>query len=175
MPAQKRYPDSLARAIYIRSKTERTSAIAEDLDIPQGSMYKIIQRGRKLVEADGVPETVDHDDDDIILETVVVEDPPSTAVRAHYEPPEENMPAAPPAPDRHVSDQEQIMAEVVELIPALREIPGQLATFAKGTNAIIDRIKAIEAELAMIKSQVILDIAKALVNAAKHEEEQKDA
>ena len=168
MPAQKRYPDSLARSIYQRSKTERTSDIAADLDIPHGSMYKIIQRGRKLVEAD----------DDIVLETVVVEDDtPSTAERAHYEPPKENTAVTPPAPapERQVPDQEQILTEVLEMLPALREVPGQLEMFAEGTNAIIDRIKALEVELAMVKRKVILDIAKALVNAAKVKEEQEDA
>ena len=56
-----------------------------------------------------------------------------------------------------------VMQEVMDLLPTLRTFPDQLELFQQSASAIIDRITTLEKELHQFKSQVMLDIAKALV------------
>ena len=68
-----------------------------------------------------------------------------------------------------VNDRERAIQEILELLPTLREFPKQMAIFQESAGAIIERITALEKELTMLKSQAMLDIAKAIVAAVTAE------
>ena len=68
-----------------------------------------------------------------------------------------------------VDDSERAIQEILELLPAIREVPEQLAIFQESAGAIIGRIQNLEKELANLKSQAMLDIAKAIVAAVSAE------
>ena len=176
MPARKVYSNEIAIQVYERAKTESQASIARDLGIPTGSMTGLVARGRDLSEQETAPATgttadaVESTTADTAHYTDTAQkaaEPTACAVIADLgtEPLPVEEVEVQPASAPQISEQERVIQDIMDLLPVIREFPEHLEVFKQSAGAIIKRIETLEKELDMLKSQVMLDIAKALVTA----------